>query len=125
MKHTFHIETLGNLLVIRFTSVCTVESLTMAIDSIASYPGHYSRLWDFSTGIDLPNQQLKEIAHYVRKKLDYPARVAVVAPADLTFGLMRMYEVYREDKGLEFRVFREEASALTWLRSTPAENHLE
>jgi hypothetical protein len=41
-------------------------------------------------------------------------RVAVCAPADLAFGLSRMYEVYREPAG-KLRVFRTIEEASAWL----------
>ena len=119
MNKLFWIERLDSILVIRFNGPCTVKSILQAVDEVALYPSHYSRLWDLSFGIDVPNQGLKEIASYTKKKLNYPARVGVVASEDLSFGLMRMLEVYREEENLDFRVFRNEAEALGWLREAP------
>jgi hypothetical protein len=42
-------------------------------------------------------------------------RIAVCAPADLVFGLSRMYEAYREPSGPELRVFRTIEEARGWL----------
>jgi hypothetical protein len=42
-------------------------------------------------------------------------RVAVCAPADLVFGLSRMYEAFRAPSGLQLRVFRTLAEAEHWL----------
>ena len=42
-------------------------------------------------------------------------RVAVCAPADLVFGLSRMYEAFREPSGLQLRVFRTLGEAERWL----------
>lgn len=49
---------------------------------------------------------------------DHPRRLAIVAPADLFFGLGRMYETYREIEGptaRETAVFRTRAEAEAWL----------
>jgi len=42
-------------------------------------------------------------------------RVAVVAPADNSFGLARMYEALSARVPWEFRVFRDGDAALAWL----------
>jgi hypothetical protein len=42
-------------------------------------------------------------------------RVAVCAPADLAFGLSRMYEVFRQPSGIHLRVFRTIEEARVWL----------
>jgi hypothetical protein len=42
-------------------------------------------------------------------------RVAVVATADIHFGLSRMGSVYSESVGVEAEVFRTEDEALAWL----------
>jgi hypothetical protein len=42
-------------------------------------------------------------------------RVAVCAPADLAYGLSRMYEAFREPSGLQLRVFRTLGEAERWL----------
>jgi hypothetical protein len=45
-----------------------------------------------------------------------PVKVAIVAPAEVSFGMSRMFELRTEDKrSAEFRVFRDRATALTWL----------
>jgi hypothetical protein len=43
------------------------------------------------------------------------SRVAIVASADLAFGLSRMYEAYRDSSGLPLRVFRTLEEARAWL----------
>lgn len=116
MSKNFHIERLDTVLVIRLIEPCSVDDILEAIDEVAAYPASYARLWDISVGVDFDNDELKEIAGYGKQRLDYPARVAIVAPGDLSFGLMRVFEVYREKEDLEFRVFRDEAQALVWLR---------
>ena len=43
------------------------------------------------------------------------AKVAVIAPQDLSFGLARMYEIYSETVPVDFVVFRAADAALAWL----------
>ncbi len=47
-------------------------------------------------------------------------RIAFVAPADVAFGLSRMYQAYRTD-AVEVRVFREMDEARAWLGLPPEE----
>lgn len=42
-------------------------------------------------------------------------RIALVAPADLPYGFMRMGSVGSEERGIESNVFRNMADARTWL----------
>jgi len=62
----------------------------------------------------------------VSARMDAPggtSRLAIVAPADSTYGLARMYASYRElqEQGSKkVRVFRAMADALEWLEDRPA-----
>ena len=42
-------------------------------------------------------------------------RRAIVADEDITFGMARMYEVFREDAPEEIKLFRDMADARRWL----------
>jgi hypothetical protein len=46
-----------------------------------------------------------------------PIKVATIAPADLAYGMSRMYQMIADDdeNPVEMRVFRDTSSALTWL----------
>jgi NAD(P)-dependent dehydrogenase (short-subunit alcohol dehydrogenase family) len=47
-------------------------------------------------------------------------KIALVANADVAYGLARMYQSLREESGAHFRVFREMSEARSWLQ-LPAE----
>ena len=56
-----------------------------------------------------------------RRAEDFGGRLALVAPSDVVYGLMRMGEVWFQSGGDAFsRVFRDEAEALSWLASNGA-----
>lgn len=42
-------------------------------------------------------------------------RVAIVVHSDVLFGMMRMYEIYSDARGLTVQVFRKRGDALDWL----------
>jgi hypothetical protein len=51
----------------------------------------------------------------------YGGRIAVLAPQDLIYGLIRMTAAMSEVDGLTMEAFRTEAEAMDWLRSEPGE----
>lgn len=79
-------------------------------------------LWDLRRiEVDLEGEEIRRLADFVLKSQGdkRPARVALVAPDDLTFGLLRMYESHRDQTHTEVRVFREYDAADTWTTDPP------
>jgi hypothetical protein len=83
----------------------------------------YDELMDMSAveQIALPSiERVRDLAK-VSASMDSPqrSRFAIVAPADLAFGLGRMYEMYRDLQAgsKEVRVFRSRKDALAYLGS--------
>jgi len=72
--------------------------------------------------LDLNSEQLQKIAEYSEIKwpaASAPSRVAFVAPDDFTYGLLRMFEVYRKEEQHTIMVFRTKQEALKWLKEKP------
>ena len=42
-------------------------------------------------------------------------KVAMFAPTDVAYGLIRMYQVFTEDSASDLQVFRDRSDALRWL----------
>jgi hypothetical protein len=62
--------------------------------------------------------ETQTIAECGKMRFVRPNRAAFVVSDDLSFGLVRAFEVYREQKGLSTaRVFRTRTAALEWLKS--------
>jgi len=62
--------------------------------------------------------EIQEISAYGKLKFTKANKLAIHAVDDLTFGEMRQFEVYREEKGTSLpRVFRIEQEAIEWLNS--------
>ena len=116
VSHTFSIELLDDVVVIRIVANVDANALIDAMGDIVAATHNYSRrLWDFSAGVHFSNQQIQEIASKGRL-WPAPARVAYLASDDLSFGLSRMYQVYSEREQFETLVFRNKQEALNWLR---------
>jgi hypothetical protein len=63
---------------------------------------------------------VRRIAAYGKTKFPEKNRTAVVAPQDLAYGVLREFEVYREqedDAHSLVRAFRTKPEALEWLES--------
>jgi len=116
VSHTFSVELLDDVAVIRVVANVEANALIDAMDDIVAATHHYSRrLWDLRDGVHFSHQQIQEIARKGRL-WPAPARVAYLASDDLAFGLSRMYEVYGEREQFETMVFRNKQEALEWLR---------
>ncbi len=66
--------------------------------------------------------EMRAIAARARGHWPGQAQVAYVAAGELSYGLMRMFQVFREEEGYQSRVFRDEQDAEEWLRTSP-ESH--
>ena len=105
MRRIFSTETSGEVVIIRLVDNIAASEVIKSLDEIAEATKSFScRLWDVSSGIKFSSSQIKEIASH-RKKWPTPSKVAYLARDDLSFGLLRMFEVHGEREQLETRVF--------------------
>jgi hypothetical protein len=77
-------------------------------------------VWDFRAArLEMSTPQIKEIARFILEGQPStpPARVAFVTERDHDFGLLRMFDVYREHASTLVRVFRDLDEAVPWARS--------
>ena len=90
---------------------CT-SALLRATDGTAS-----RKLWDLrEASFDLDAEQVKELAGFIKElKLGPTSRSALVVAGDLEFGLVRMYEAFRESSESQTKVFRDGDLAVEWL----------
>ena len=63
-----------------------------------------------------PSENIRAMAHFIATLGNhFNNRIALVAPDDLTFGLVRMGSVGSEERGIQSEVFRTLAEAREWL----------
>ena len=118
MDKNYSIDSTDGVTVVRFYKRLGIDEIRNAIIDVAENHLSDLRLWDFSKAdINLTSSQIEELAKYGKSKFSIPSKVAIVAPEDLAFGLMRIYEVYREEDQAEIKVFRSEQDAWVWLRN--------
>ncbi len=80
------------------------------------WPGERA-VWDFrGARLDFSTVDVREAAQFVlgNQPPKPPQRVAFVTAHDMDFGLVRMFEVFREHPATEVKVFRELEPAIAW-----------
>ncbi len=117
MVKNYSINTSEGITTVCFTERPKLDDIHNAIDEVArDNPGRL-RLWDLSRNrLNLTTLQLRQLAEYGKSQSLPPSKVAIVASEDLTFGIMRMFEVFREDKVSEHKIFRTVKEARGWLK---------
>ena len=115
MDKKYRIEVRDGITIVRFHAMPGVDDLLRAIDDAFEADETGRRLWVLEKGMDLSSDAMRTVAQYANAKWDTTSKSAVVAPQDLTFGLARIHEAYRDRARHENRVFRDEAEAVAWL----------
>ena len=117
MTKAYTIESTDGITIVRFIRKVVLEDICRAIDDVAENYLSDLRLWDFSCGSSLSFTEIRQVAIYGKSKFLIPSKVAIIAQDDLTFGLARAHDVYREDEIIKEMVFRNEKEAISWLKS--------
>ncbi len=75
------------------------------------------RFWDLSECVpDFSSADLQTIALLSERQMEQnPSRTAILATADLTYGISRMFQVFRKSEHNALAVFRDENEAMVWL----------
>lgn len=87
------------------------------------WPGE-AAVWDLRTArLEFSTAEVREAAQFVlgRQPSTPPKRVAFVTAHDMDFGLIRMFEVFRESPETEVRAFRDLEPALDWAHGQAAQ----
>lgn len=82
-----------------------------------------SAVWDFRAArLNFSTPDIREAAQFVlaHQPRTPPARMAFVTAHDADFGMLRMFEVFRESPATAVRAFRDLKEALTWARGVAA-----
>ncbi len=94
------------------------EDMLAVMDELGSMPDSSLRLYVMiQAEVMLSTAEVREGAKIARSYEYQPSRVAVVAPGSITYGISRIFKVFRESEQTEFDVFRELDEARAWLRA--------
>ncbi|MDH3641801.1 MAG: hypothetical protein OES38_06875 [Gammaproteobacteria bacterium] len=109
----FTISTEDSILVVRFDSEPSLEEVKQAVREVDAIADSRFELWDLSWAASA--DEVKEIAEVAKSKVHRPLRTAILTHTTLSYGLLRMYAVYREQSNNETQVFSDEEAARAWL----------
>lgn len=118
MAKNYTIESKEGITIVRFKKRPELEDIYNVIDDVAENNPSELRLWDLSNeSINLSNNEIEKMATYGKSKFPAPSKIAIVAPHDISFGLMRVFQAKAtmEEKSNEIMVFRTMQEALSWL----------
>jgi hypothetical protein len=119
MGMTFEITETQDILVISIKGEPCVDDIKQILDQIRNASGytHSARLWDFqASSFTFSQNEVLDIASYASTADKRPAKVAMLVKEDLSFGVSRIYEVFRNTDLTQINVFKDKTEALTWLR---------
>lgn len=116
MDKCYSIEKNNGITKICFFRKPKMSELKKAMDDVLEKGDCDLRLWEFKAGVVLDTSQIEEIAQYGEKIWPVPSRAAIVAADDLSFGLARIHDVYRDQNRRETMVFRTIQEAIKWLK---------
>ena len=118
VSHSFE----GQYVVLSMRGHYSTQELRDAVEAALTDPQRTpltALLFDLRESLSLEGRTAADVAKMARflgeRGAMYGNRLAMVAPTDLAYGLMRMGAVLAENGGVESAVFRDIASAVEWL----------
>lgn len=109
------------ILTIRFRGPLSAELVRRALESYSSDRGGFAvarRLWDlrFVDEVRLTAAEIQAVARRSQERdRDTPGRLALLVSDDLSYGLARIHQAFRESDVTAQQIFRDEARARAWL----------
>lgn len=101
MSSNFVVEEQDGITTIRLARQLSLEELLRVLDDVTKLGTSNRRIWDATRHFNFTADEVRSIANHGRILWPSAARVGYVAEDDLTFGLVRMFEVFREQENYE------------------------
>ncbi len=120
MGMTYEIAEMEDVQVVSIKGKPSVDDIKHILDEIQNESGysHSARLWDFQeSSFNFSQSEVLDIASYASAGDNRSAKVAMLVKEDLSFGVSRVYEVFRHTDLTEIKVFKDKIEALAWLRA--------
>lgn len=114
----FRTDNSDGISTVKFFSPPNFEDIKQAVTELMAGTPSNLRIWDFSCGGDMDTDEVVKLAEFSKSiSTVVGSRVALIAGEDLPYGILRIYEVFRQDNISESRVVRTREEALQWLKS--------
>jgi hypothetical protein len=117
MKQKYSIDTEDGVTAIRFFNKANADDVNSAFNELINSNPSRLRLWHLEEGWNLSPSQIQEFANYTKSKSNEDIRIAVVTTEDLSYGLTRMFQAYRQEEHFDQQNFTTEAEGICWLKA--------
>jgi hypothetical protein len=115
---TWEISREGDITRIDFNQSPSREEMLDLMDELDRMDGSDRRLYVMvKAELLLSTAEVREGAQVARSSNNQPSRIAMVAPGNITYGISRIFKVFRESEDTAFAVFRDIDEARDWLNS--------
>jgi hypothetical protein len=129
---SFEIRPAARLVYVKCTGVVSLEEILRyetVVVTDAEFDAEYIEVLDLRTAerLEVSRDEVARIVGYEKNHERYigKRKVAFIAPADLEFGLGRMYEMMEHESPMETQVFRNIDTACEWTGLSPADLEVE
>jgi hypothetical protein len=117
-KPVYEISSEDGILRVDFLRSPEREDLVALMDEMESMEHCALRLYVvIKAEILLSTAIVRQAAEDAQAYSHQPSKIAVVAPGSISYGISRIYKVFRETDETEFDVFRDLDEARAWLKS--------
>ena len=116
MQQKYSIDTKDGVSAVRFFKKARADDVICAFNELINSNPSRLRLWHLEGGWDLSPSQIQEFASYTKSKSTEEVRLAVVTTEDLSYGLTRMFQAYRQEAQFHQQNFTTESEAIRWLK---------
>ncbi len=108
----------GDIVRIEFLQSPEREDMVAVMEELGGMEDSELRLYVMEQAeVLLSTAAVRDGAALARSYANQPRKIAVVAPGNITYGISRIFKVFRESDQTEFAVFRELDEARGWLLS--------
>jgi hypothetical protein len=117
-KNAWEIYRDGEIVRIEFVSSPEREDMLALMDALDTLEHSELRMFVMEKAeMLLSTAEVREGAEVARALVHQPRKIAVVAPGSISYGISRIFKVFRESEETEFEVFRDLDEAKAWLLS--------
>ncbi|MBF0277393.1 MAG: hypothetical protein HQM13_06380 [SAR324 cluster bacterium] len=118
MGQTYTISIVKGISIIKYTSNPTLENVLQAMDELGYEESTFHRIWDMSNvDIAMTSDDMRVIARHSSQLVRPDLKSAMIASSDHDFGMLRVYEGYREGLNGVLMVFRDFNEAWRWIHN--------
>jgi len=116
VSNQYSISTTNNITFIQLFRKLNLSEISALFEELQQSNPTDLRLWDISSSdVSFTDEQIKTIAAIGKTQTHLPSKVALVAPSDYDVGIAGVFEVFKETKEIDIKVFRDKSKAEQWL----------